>query len=83
MTPERYLWQRVLEQAFVDATYDGDGVESRRARDTAHSWITNNGKDFKQVCLMAGMDPDFLSDRYKAGQVNRELLKAGKEKESA
>lgn len=70
------LWQRVLEQAFVDATYDGQNRTEQHARDRADRWIRECGKDFRWVCDMAGMGAEFLSDRYKAGQVNRGLLKA-------
>ena len=75
------LWLRVLEQAFIDATYDGTGRTAQRESDKAHNWISRCGPAFQEVCSLAGMDPDFLSNRYNAGQINRVLLKASEKKQ--
>jgi len=74
--PEKLLWQRVLEQAFVDATHPGGSKEVRREQPTADAWVSRCGKDFRFVCTLAGMDADFLSDNYRAGRFSRDHLKA-------
>lgn len=71
----REMWQAVLHRAFVDATYDGPQRYEQQAQREAHSWIASCGKDFRQVCALAGMDADFLSNAYNSGRVDRALLK--------
>lgn len=76
MTPETRLWQAVLHRAFLDATAkDPSRDEDRWAKRDAHSWITDCGRDFREVCSMAGMDADFLSAAYRAGRFNARLLR--------
>lgn len=71
----REMWQAVLHRAFLDATYDGDARADKMEQITCDRWIRQCGKDFRQVCALAGMDADFLSDAYKSGRVDRHLLK--------
>ncbi len=42
----------------------------------AIAWIERGGSDFRMVCAMAGMDPDFLRDQFMAGKVDGVLLRA-------
>jgi hypothetical protein len=77
ISPERKLWQEVIYQAFIDATSESDTKEWRCARPEADAWIRGCGRNFRQVCAMAGMDPDFLSESYIAGRVNPDLLRNG------
>lgn len=82
-SPERSLWQAVVYQAFVDATAPDPSHresvrahrESVRAKRDAHDWISGS-RSFRTVCALAGMDPDFLSEAYRAGRVNRSVLKS-------
>jgi len=77
MTGYKKLWQAVVFQAFRDATAkQPSGSESIRAKRDADSWIRWAGKDFREVCENAGFDPDFLSEAYKAGRVNGDLLRS-------
>jgi hypothetical protein len=77
--PETALWRAVIAQAVSDATaiwrprkaqsYGKPhqmAAETRRARDEARSWLLGNGKDFKRVCHMAGLDPDAVQDSARA-----------------
>jgi hypothetical protein len=78
MSPEQHLWQKVVEQAFVDATAGAAPSDDARAgtdRRKASDWIRGCGRDFRMVCGLAGMDPDFLSDAFRAGRVQRVFLK--------
>ena len=63
-SPEEKLFQAVLLQAFEDvSTLSGSKQESYLKKD-AHDWILDNGKNFKNVCWCAGLDPDYVHDRY-------------------
>jgi len=83
MTPDK-LWQKVLMQAMIDATFTGDTTENCRAKKASINWITKAGKDFYTVCNLAGMDPDFVRDSFLAGRVDGELLRSaqGRHKEA-
>lgn len=82
--PEQELWQAVLFAAFVDATrVDPPDTENRRAKRDADRWIRGAGKDFRTVCALAGMDPDFLRDAYVTGRVCPERLRNGERSHKA
>ena len=55
-TPEQDLWTSVLSKAAHDAIYSSDWFESRRAIE----WFKANRADFKEVCKMAGRDPNYV-----------------------
>lgn len=74
--PERDMWQAVLVQAFVDATYPREDLKLQHEKRKADSWIRSAGTDFRFVCNLAGMDADFLRDAYVAGRVSRERLRS-------
>lgn len=76
ITPERHLWQSVLIMAVTDATYVGDVQDLRREKRTADRWLRGCGRDFRRVCTLAGMDPDFVSEAYAGGRINGELLRS-------
>lgn len=79
MTPERILWQTVVWQAFIDATWQPtswEAPEHRRAKQLADDWIRGCGKTFRRVCAYADLDPHFLSQAYVAGRVNAAGLRA-------
>ena len=58
-TPEQDLWTSVLSKAAHDAIYSSDWLESRKAI----TWFKANRSDFKEVCKMAGRDPDYVYQR--------------------
>jgi len=77
MTPEKRLWQTVLYKALIDATaQDPQGDENLREKRRATDWLTKGGKDFRTVCALAEVDPDFVRDAFLAGKINSELLRA-------
>jgi hypothetical protein len=73
--PERALWQTVILQAMQDACrpYCADG-EARKAKREADLWLRYSGKNFRQVCQMAGFDDDFIRDAYTGGRIKTEHL---------
>ena len=79
MTPEQTLWQQVVFQAFIDATWmpsEWPAVEHRREKKNADAWIRGCGATFRRVCSMANLDPDFLSRAYVEGRVDPMRLRA-------
>ena len=48
--------------------------EGWRERDKADIWLRRKGADMREVFENAGLDPDFFSEAYIAGKINREAL---------
>ena len=55
-TPEQILWVSVLNKAAHDAIYTSDWLEARKAI----SWFKSQGKDFRDVCELAGFNPHYV-----------------------
>lgn len=64
---ETALWVAVITQAMMDALSRCKKSESRYQKHEAISWLTSNSKDFIDVCLAAGMNPDYV--RLKAKKI--------------
>lgn len=64
---ERGLWLRVILQLINDTQGKAADVsgekERQRMQRLAIRWFTENGKDFQQVCLMAGYEPEWIRDK--------------------
>ncbi|RXF69235.1 hypothetical protein [Hansschlegelia zhihuaiae] len=63
---DRALWCAVIRQALTDATRTIAPSEPNRAhveQRQARTWFTGAGKDFRDVCYLAGMDPDAVRER--------------------
>jgi hypothetical protein len=78
MTPEQNLWVSVVAQMFQDACKEikkkpvktrKDGCKVHDVREpyilAARSWLNNNSDDFKLTCHLAGLEPDFVSRKWK------------------
>lgn len=74
--PERELWLTVIRQAFTDAfptTRISPGTkfeaEHRAERNNqmqqARSWFDSAGRDFREVCWLAGMQPEVVEALYR------------------
>lgn len=74
--PERQLWQAVVYRAAMDAICPETGDDGARNKREADRWFRRAGKDFRQVCHLAGLDPDFIHDAYVSGRIDPALLKA-------
>ena len=68
-SPERTLYLCVILQALLDATkpkYNGEPSEAKIERDRATAWffasIGTTAKDFEEVCINAGVDPNYMRD---------------------
>lgn len=62
---ETALWVAVITQAMMDALSRSKKTESRYQKHEATCWLTGNSKDFTDVCLCAGMDPDYVRRKAK------------------
>lgn len=67
---ETGLWIAVITQAVVDALSKSNNPELRYFKDEAIRWLTGNSKDFVQVCLLAGVDPDYIRRKAKRAIVS-------------
>lgn len=84
MTPEKKLWQSVVLKAFTDATADNPSSrEDVMAKRDAIAWITRGGRDYRMVCSLAEIDPDFARDAFLDGRVNADLLRAAEKRDAA
>jgi hypothetical protein len=85
----RALWVAVVHQALVDATAEPvRRKEASRSTRTHHRilvlnrrradlWIKGGGRDFREVCALAGIDADALRDAYTGGRINMNALRYG------
>ena len=56
LEPEQYLWIAVLARAVHDAFAVSDYHEARKAL----AWLKGYSEDFKEVCEMAGRNPNYV-----------------------
>ena len=76
-TPEHCLWVSVLSKAAHDALYSSDWFESRQAI----SWFKSQRADFREVCELAGKDPNYvythIIKKIKDREAHMEYVKTG------
>ena len=58
-TPEQKMFLNVITQAIHDAAYKGDDRYYSYHRDQARAWLVSNSIDFRVVCRLADLDPDY------------------------
>ena len=66
--PEESLWTAVLTRAVQDVFTTTDW----HATHTAIAWFKNKSKDFKDVCELAGRNPQYVQDKMLPKIQNRE-----------
>jgi len=59
------LWRAVITQALMDAGSNSAKKEMRYEKAQAIAWLAGNSKDFKQVCVMADMEPEYVRSKAK------------------
>lgn len=64
---ETSLWVAVITQAVVDSISKCNKKEAKYHKHEAINWLTGNSKDFNDVCIRAGMEPEYV--RKKAKQI--------------
>jgi hypothetical protein len=82
--PERVLWMSVLQQAVMDALRAPRPTHplvaaavfyAENDRDQARAWIEGGGKDFREVCTLAGVDPEWVQRMYAEGRARAPKLR--------
>ncbi|KFI34295.1 hypothetical protein CG51_05285 [Haematobacter missouriensis] len=74
LTPEARLWQSVVLVAVRDALAPANSFHAKADKISADRWIRQAGAQFRAVCIMGGIDPDFLRDRYVANRIDFDAL---------
>lgn len=62
---ETALWVAVITQALQDVLSNCKKSESIYQKHEAINWLTSNSKDFNDVCLCAGLNPDYVRRKAK------------------
>lgn len=60
ISAEQRLFMSVVTLALQDATYDGPYLQNIIYKRDAIDWIKHMTSDFKIICLMANLDPDYV-----------------------
>ena len=60
-SPEKDLWVSVLSRAALDVVRNSNRLE----RDQACSFFLKGGKHFRNVCEMAGRNPDYVQAKMR------------------
>tara|TARA_R100001440_G_scaffold18164_2_gene30638 strand:- start:1581 stop:1886 length:306 start_codon:yes stop_codon:yes gene_type:complete len=58
-TPEQRMFLNVITQAIHDAAYKGSDRYYEYHKDQAVAWLTSNSQDFRVICRLADLDPDY------------------------
>lgn len=74
----QHLWQRVVLQALRDAIVPRlrPDTETQSARLSAVNWLNSGSKDFREVCSLAGFDPDMVADWWRAARRDPDKMEA-------
>lgn len=67
---EEELWRAVIVQAIQDATCNSRKPECEIHRMEAIRWLTRSFEDFEDVCIRAGLDPNYVRVRAKKAFAN-------------
>ncbi len=77
----RNMWGKVVLNEVLAALWEGNTCNSKGypspaefARRHADSWLRNCGRDMREVCDLAGIDPEFLSQAYISGRIKKAVL---------
>jgi hypothetical protein len=65
-SPDINLRKAIITQAIIDATNISDLRDAKKAEIEAKEWIFNNGIEFREICLEAGIEPFFVIKITKA-----------------
>ena len=61
----KLLWQAVLLQVLRDIRDANRGHEGHKDFVTAARWVgTYPSREFNEVCMLAGLEPDFVHPRF-------------------
>ena len=61
---EQKLFRAILTLALEDVLSNSQGRHESVVKAEAHDWFINDSEDYKNVCYMAGLDSDWVRERY-------------------
>ena len=61
--PEERLFQSIILQAFEDVLSNSNTKLETYFKIDAYEWFTKKPEDFQNICWLAGLDPDVVSDQ--------------------
>ena len=71
----KHLWAAVVHRALIDATMDHKWKgDERKAKRESDFWLSFNGRSFREVCGLAGIDPDALHELYTSGMLTKDRV---------
>ena len=62
--PEQKMFLSVITQAITDAAYKGYDRYDLYHKDAASAWLVGNSKDFRLICQLADIDPDYAYYKF-------------------
>ena len=71
--PHNLLWRAVIAQAFIDAKSKNKDRKYKYYRNKAVKWLDINNEDFLEVCVLAGLEPQFVLSKFEEYQINSSL----------
>ena len=57
------VWQKVIYQAFIDAGNTSKKPRVKIQKLRAINWLRGEEDSFCEVCLLAGLDPDYVKNQ--------------------
>jgi hypothetical protein len=73
---ERALWCAVLLTHFLDVTNTYRSASAAREKEDAIRWIGSRG--FRDVCMLAGIDPQYAESRFREAVASPKAVKIQK-----
>ena len=61
----RSLWRAVITQALMDAASSSKKAYYIAEKAKARAWLKGDSDDFKEVCYLADMDPEYVKTQAK------------------
>ena len=61
---EQKLFRAILTLALEDVLSKSQGRHESVVKAEAHDWFVNDSEDYRNVCYMAGLDSDWVRERY-------------------
>ena len=61
---EQKLFRAILTLALEDVLSNSQGRHESVVKAEAHDWFMSDSEDYKNVCSIAGLDSDWVRERY-------------------
>lgn len=77
--PNQDRERKYIERKPTDKQFNGRETriaEFETEAELCRKWISDCGRDFIWVCSMAGMDADWLSEKFRAGKFDHKRFKS-------